>query len=114
MWVVHVRAAPPHELSQAEKILQVVTRLALPGGDLVPYHLRAGGPQEEWVVWGSNVEESLLGLVRLVILGDEVYELGDVTAAHSLAHIQILKGLLDLGTGHLEGHAPGSCLLEAR
>lgn len=107
--VVHVRAAAPHELGQAEQVLQVVARLAAAHRDLGADLLRAGRAQVEGVVGRGDVEHRLHRRLALVV-GVEVHHLGGVAAAHRLAHVQVLEGLLHLSARHLEGHAPGARL----
>lgn len=107
--VVHVRAAAPHELGQAEQVLQVVARLAAAHRDLGTDLLRAGRAQVEGVVGRGDVEHRLHRRLALVV-GVEVHHLGGVAAAHRLTHVQVLEGLLHLSARHLEGHAPGARL----
>lgn len=107
--VVDVRAAAPHELGQAEQVLEVVARLAAAHGDLGADLLGAGRAQVERVVCRGDVEQRLHRRLALVV-GVELHHLGGVAAAHRLAHVQVLERLLHLGASHLEGHAPGARL----
>lgn len=107
--VVHVRAAAPHELGQAEQVLQVVARLAAAHRDLGADLLRAGRAQVEGVVGRGDVEHRLHRRLALVV-GVEVHHLGGVATAHRLTHVQVLEGLLHLSARHLEGHTPGARL----
>lgn len=107
--VVYVWAAAPHELGQAEQVLQVVARLAMAHGDLGADLLRTGRSQVEGVVGCGDVEQRLHRWLALVI-SMELHHLGGVAAAHRLTHVQVLEGLLHLRARHLEGHAPGARL----
>lgn len=111
--VFHVRAAAPHEFSQPEQILQVVARLPAAHGDLGANLIRAGRPQVEGVVGGSDVEQRLNRWLALPV-GEEIHHFGAVAAADRLAHIEVLEGLLNLRTRHLERHTPCARLLKRK
>jgi len=111
--VVYEGAALPHELGQPQEVLQVVARLAAAQGDLGANLLGAGWPQVQGVVLGGDVHQRRHGgpvLLAAAALREEVHGPGDVAAAHRLTHVQVLEGLLHLGAGHLEGHAPSARL----
>lgn len=107
--VIHVWAAAPHELGQPEQILQVVARLPTAHCDLGANLLRASRPQVEGVVGGRNVEQRLNRWVALPF-GVEIHHFGGVTATDRLAYIEVLEGLFNLRTCHLECHAPSALL----
>lgn len=100
-----MRAAAPHELCQAEQVLQVVARLPFAYSDLRADLLRAGGPQVERVVCGGDVQHCLNRML-VFPLREEINHFGAVATADCLAHIEVLEGLLYLGACHLERDTP--------
>lgn len=109
MRVVDPGAALPHELGQAEQVLDVVASLPLAHSDLSRDLLRTRRTQVVRVVFCSDVNQSLdRGLV--FVTRDEVDHTGAVASSYCFADVQVGQGLLHLGAGHLEGHAPGALL----
>lgn len=107
--VFHMWAALPHEFSQLQQILEVVTRLPSGHGDPSSDLFRAGRPQVQGVVYGGDVQQRFNGWLILSIR-EEVNHLGAVASADHLANIQILERLLDLRACHLKRHTPGASL----
>lgn len=103
--VFHLRAALPHEFSQPQQILEVVTRLPPGYGDASSDLFGAGRPQIQWVVRGGDVQQRLNRWLVLPI-GEEVDHLGDVAATDHLAYVEVFQGLLHLRARHLKCHAP--------
>lgn len=111
--VFHVRAALPHEFSQPQQILEVVTRLPPGYGDAGSDLFWAGRPQIQGVVCGGDVQQRLNRWPVLPI-GEEVDHLGNVAAAHHLPYVKVFEGLLHLSARHLKRHAPRARLERER
>lgn len=103
--VFHVWAAAPHELCQAEQVLQVVARLPPAHCNLGTDLLWAGWSQVEWIVCGGDVHQRRNRRPGLLVW-KEIHHLGDVATANRLTDIEVLEGLFHLGGRHLKRHAP--------
>lgn len=109
MRVVDPWAALPHELGQSQQVLDVAARLPLAHYDLSGDLLRTRRAQVGGVVLCGDVNQSLDRGLALVAW-DELDHAGAIASSNRFAHVQVGEGLLDLGVGHLEGHAPGARL----
>lgn len=109
MLILHLRAVEPHELRQADEIFDIVARVAAACGDLgSDLHVR-GRPEIDGIVGGSDVDEGQQGTLSL-LLRDKLHHLCYVSPQHNLSHVQIFKGLFNLGVCHFIGDTPCASL----
>lgn len=109
--VFHLGTADPHELCQTHKVLDVMARASLTGGDLGGnVHIRSRA-QIHGIVSSSNVDQ---GNKRLLVLlfWEELDRLYDISSQQNLSGVQVLEGSFDLGVRYLISHSPCAGLQE--
>lgn len=113
MRIIYIRAAVPHEICQTEQVLDVGARLPLAHDNLGCDFLDAGWAKVNGVVRCCYVDQGLDWRVVLTVW-EELHKLSEVAPSHRLPHIQVLKGLLNLGAGHLKRDTPGARLCKKK
>lgn len=105
--VLHLRAEVAHEVHQPQEVLHVVARTAPRDDDLRRDVFFGGRAEVGGVLRRGDVDESLDGLPRLLLLRVEADQLGVVASQHGFAHVQVLQRGGDLLLpAHLVGDAP--------